>query len=135
LFDLTSVNLNDVLMQHNFGEWYVKLWICNNRFCVLIISVIQRNSCLFLVYSLITDLKKDSYYNISEESKFFSPVVTAPLQTGNIMLRSATTKYMRQQPVLHRGDHLPNSAKWSTLSLVFAAWCIELTKIIEYFYC
>jgi len=51
-----------------------------------------------------------SHYNLSEEAKLLLPVVTAPLQTGNIQIWPTRTEYTRVQPVLYQCD-LPNSAK------------------------
>jgi hypothetical protein len=78
---------------------------------VFIITVTPRNTYLFQVYSLIVDPEEGIYYSLSEETKLLLPGVRAPLRTGNIRMWSTSTKHTRLQPVLHLGDHFPNSAK------------------------
>lgn len=104
--------------------------ICKNYYYVFIVTVIPTN--VSSRYSLlIISPKEDRHYNLSAETKLYSPAVTAPLQTANLQIWPTSTKNTRLQPVLHRSD-LPNSAKWSTLSLVVTEWRLKITVIIEY---
>ena len=114
-----------------FRHWNVKLWIikycyflCINHYCK---SSKHKNKSSGY-NPLIIHPKEYSHYNLSEEAKLLLPVVTAPLQTGNIRIWPTRTEHTRVQPVIYRWD-LPNSTEWNTISLVVTAWSFELTKM------